>query len=444
MHFTPHSESIIEEMLKTIGVLNFEELIRTVPSQVRCRENWDEPGLKESDVRKKYRNLAEENEPVTRIQSYLGGGVYEHFIPSVVNHLASRPEFVTSYTQYQPESNQGMLQGLFEYQTLLCRLTGMDVSNSSHYDGATSLAEAVLMALRNKPGKILYSKYLHPHYTEVLKTYLFNDRSCLFEVTPYEGTMTAEAFPKEEEISAVIVQSPNFLGIIEDMISLSEWAHARGAVLIAVVNPVSLGMLEAPGNLGADMVVGEGQPLGNSLSFGGPYFGFMCVKKEWMRKMPGRIVGQTADKAGRRGFVLTLQTREQHIRREKAVSNICSNEALCALRAAIYLAYLGETGFKNLSEECFEKAHLLQEKLSSIPGLVPVYNKPFFNEFAVRIKHKKIASVLSKLRRNQIAAGIRLNQFYHDHANDFLIAVTETKTAENLDYYYEIMKEVLA
>lgn len=443
MRYIPHSDKTLKEMLSTIGVSDFEELISCIPSELRIKKGFDSKGMSEAEILEKYTALAADNTSVSEVDSYLGGGAYEHFIPSVVNHLGSLPQFVTSYTPYQPETNQGTLQALFEYQTLMCLLTGMDVSNSSHYDGATSLAEAVAIAWRRKPGKIVFSRYLNPYYKEVLKTYFPGHEEMFQEVEPVKGILNPEVL-KTENLSAVVVQSPNFLGYLEDIKRASDFAHANDALLIASVNPVSLGILEAPGKLGADMVVGEGQPLGNALSFGGPYFGFMCVKKEFMRKMPGRIVGRTLDNKGREGYVLTLQAREQHIRREKATSNICSNQALCALRAAIYLSYLGEQGFKNLSRENYEKAHFLKKRLSMIQGLRILNNEtPFFNEFAIKVEKGALKEVMKELRKCNILPGVDLSRYYPELSNTLLIAVTETKTVEDLSRFAAEFSEVI-
>ncbi len=451
MRYIPHSPETVSEMLQTIGVSHFEELLSSIPTEIRVKDratgadSWEEKGLSEIDLSRKYKLLAEENTPTSKIDSYLGGGAYEHFIPSVVKHLGSKPEFLTSYTQYQPESNQGMLQALFEYQSMMCRLTGMDVSNASHYDGGTSLMEAALMAVRRKPGKLLFSTYLNPMWKRILKTYFSETPEILCEVTAPDGVLTEDTLKNVDgNISALIVQNPNYLGITEDLEALAAYVHSKDGMLIAAVNPIALGFLEAPGKLGADIVVGEGQPLGNALSYGGPYFGFMCVKKDWMRKMPGRLVGQTVDRNGRRGFVLTLQTREQHIRREKAISNICTNKAICALRAAIYLAYLGESGLKRVAEECFEKAHELQERLCQIEGLRLSFDKPFFNEFTLRLpKEKHAPDILTQLRRLNILGGIAQEADYLHLSSDITIAVTETKNQEQLDRFVLAWKQVI-
>ncbi|EKD28189.1 MAG: hypothetical protein ACD_79C00393G0002 [uncultured bacterium] len=442
MRYIPHSEKHYEAMLKTIGVSSFEDLLSLIPGSIRVKEDWTEEGLNERDLTEKYSSLASFNNSLDIVDSYIGGGAYEHFVPSVVNHMASKPEFVTSYTQYQPESNQGMLQALFEYQSLMCALTGMDVSNVSHYDGSTALVEAVNMALGRKKGKICFSKFLNPFYKKVMETYLPGEVDNFKEINPVSGLFDSKSIA-EENISAIIVQSPNFLGCIEDIENLSKFAKEKDALLIACVYPMSLGILKSPGELGADIVVGEGQALGNYLSFGGPYFGFMCVKKDLMRKMPGRIIGETTDLEGRKGYVLTLQAREQHIRREKAVSNICSNQALCALRAAVYLTYLGEQGFRNVSRECFEKAHYLQENLCSLKGIKLLFSKPFFNEFAITVDKKDIETILNSLREEGILGGINIKRFYPDIKNSLLISVTEVKSMEALDTFVAVMKELV-
>lgn len=441
MRYIPHSDSDIKEMLETIGVKSFEELIQFIPEKLLNKDSFSEKGLPEQELIRKYRKLAAENTSVHTVDSYLGAGAYEHFIPAVVDHLGSLPQFVTAYTPYQAEASQGTLQAFFEYQTLMCLLTGTDVSNASHYDGATALAESALIAVRRKPGALVVSKYLHPDYKKVLETYL-GEENPLTVVSPANGLLQEESFP--ETLSAIIVQTPNFAGLIEDISRLSAIAKARDALLIVCVNPISLGLLEAPGTQGADIVVGDGQPLGNSLSFGGPYFGFMCSKKEHMRKLPGRIIGQTRDHNGKRGFVLTLQAREQHIRREKAASNICSNQALCALRGAIYLSYLGEQGFKNVSRECFEKAHYLFKKLTSIKGVKPVFNSPFFHEFLIRLEGREVSMVKKELKKKNISAGVTMENYFPDLKNTLLIAVTETKSVDALDRFATELGEVMS
>jgi len=445
MRFIPHSKEVYQNLLDEIGVSSFEDLIQNIPDNVKLHEGWDKEGLSERELLAKYKTLANDNSPVSKIDSYLGGGAYEHFIPSVVNHLSSLPQFLTSYTQYQAESNQGMLQALFEYQTLMCRLTGMDVSNSSHYDGATSLVESLFMALRQKKGKIVISYYLNPEYKRVLKTFFLDYDEIFCEIIPSSSVLTVDDIDIQDDISAVVVQSPNFLGSIEDIRTLSDFAHSKGAMLIASVNPVSLGLLESPGAMGADIVVGEGQPLGNPLNFGGPYFGFICVKKELMRKIPGRVVGRTVDKDGKAAYVLTLQAREQHIRRERALSNICTNQALCAVKAVIYLSYLGPCGFKNVSKECFEKTHFLQSRLCAIKGIDLLYKKPFFNEFCIKFSDEiNLDKILDGLKDNNIQGGIKLEKFYPEMKNSLLIAVTETKTVEQLYLYVNSLKELMA
>ena len=441
MRYIPHSDSDIKEMLETIGVKSFEELIQFIPEQSLNKDSFSEKGLPEQELIRKYRKLASENISVLTVDSYLGAGAYEHFIPAVVDHLGSLPQFVTAYTPYQAEASQGTLQAFFEYQTLMCLLTGTDVSNASHYDGATALAEAVLIAARRKPGALVVSKYLNPDYKNVLETYL-GEENPLTVLSPANGLLQDQSFP--EALSAIIVQTPNFAGLIEDISRLSAIAKARDALLIVCVNPIALGLLEAPGAQGADIVVGDGQPLGNPLSFGGPYFGFMCSKKEHMRKLPGRIIGQTRDHNGNRGFVLTLQAREQHIRREKATSNICSNQALCALRGAIYLSYLGEQGFKNVSRECFEKSHYLFKKLTSIKGVKPVFNSPFFHEFLIRLEGREVSMVKKELKKKNISAGVTMDSYFPDLKNTLLIAVTETKSVDALDRFATELGDVMS
>jgi glycine dehydrogenase subunit 1 len=337
-----------------------------------------------------------------------------------------------------------MLEALFEFQTMMCALTATDVSNASHYDGATALAEAAWMAFRRKKGAILYSRYLNPMYQRVLKTYFAGHEEFLSPCLPEGGVLRPAAVESKNPVSAVIVQSPNYLGRLEEIDTLAESAHSRGAILIACVQPVALGIVEAPGNQGADLVVGEGQPLGNPLAFGGPYFGFLSAKKEFTRKLPGRIVGRTLDRDGRPGYVLTLQAREQHIRREKATSNICTNQALCALRAAIHLAYLGPRGFMNLARENLYKSRYFFERLTRLPGIRPVAPGPFFNEFAIRLEDRDAGEVLSFLRKRNILAGVRLEPDYPEIKNGLLVCVTEKRNEDDLLAALEAWKEALA
>jgi glycine dehydrogenase subunit 1 len=349
-------------MLRTIGVARFEDLLRDVPASLRLKKLALAPGLSEMELLLELRREGQKNAHADRNVSFLGGGVYDHYIPSIVGHLATRGEFITSYTPYQGEASQGTLQFIYEFQSLICGLTRMDVANASMYDGASAVAEAALMALRSRDDgrkEILVSETLHPEAAATLATYLSNLDVAIVPVPEREGTVDLEGLEARvsEATAAVIYQSPNFLGYVEDAAALARIAKARGATVIASVNPVSLSVLAPPGDTGADIAVGEGQPLGNPVAYGGPHFGFFAARAAFTRRMPGRICGRTVDRDGKTAFVLTLQAREQHIRREKATSNICTNHSLCALRATIFLSLIGEAGFRKLGELNVERSH---------------------------------------------------------------------------------------
>ena len=377
-----------EDMLKEMGLGSMEDLFSDIPDEVRLRRKLNLPDpLSEPELVSFMRRLAKKNHNGNEYACFLGAGAYDHFIPSVVDHLISRQEFYTAYTPYQPEISQGTLRSIFEYQTMICELTGMDVANASMYDGASALGEAALMACTAvKRNKVLVARTVHPESREVINTYCkfkgievveFGFRDGQIDLEDLESRMSSDT-------AAVIVQNPNFFGVIELLKEAGEIAHRHKALLIASVDPISLALLKPPGEAGADIVVGEGQSLGNPLNFGGPYLGFFAVEKKFMRKMPGRIVGETVDNLGRRGYVLTLQTREQHIRREKATSNICSNQALCALAATIYLTLLGKEGLKEAAELSLQKAHYTYDRLIKTGKFSPVFNAPFFKEFVVK------------------------------------------------------------
>ncbi|MBM4051005.1 MAG: aminomethyl-transferring glycine dehydrogenase subunit GcvPA, partial [Planctomycetes bacterium] len=390
MPYIQNTPSDVQAMLKAAGVGSLDELFASIPAHLKLNRPLDlPPALSELELLGHVSDLARRNRHLDECVSFLGAGVYDHFIPAVVDQLASRSEFYTSYTPYQPEVSQGVLQVFFEYQTLICQLTGMDVSNASMYDGASALAEAVLMACHiASPGakrRALVPRTLHPEYRHVLRTYMKHFELELVEIGYEDGIIRLDELERECKSGAacVVVQNPNFFGCVEPVRRISAVAKQAGALLVACVDPISLGILEAPGAYGADIVVGDGQPLGNHPSFGGPHFGFMACRQEFVRKMPGRIVGETVDHDGRRGFVLTLQTREQHIRREKATSNICTSMALCALRGTVYLAALGKLGLRRVAELCLQKSHYLRDEIAKLPGFKPRFTAPFFKEFAV-------------------------------------------------------------
>ncbi len=447
MSYISLSEKDRQEMLASIGVSSVDELFGCVPEHVRLKRMLDLPGPEpEPTLVRHFARLGEMN-TFSKYLSFLGGGAYEHFIPSAVDYLSSRGEFVSPYTPYQPEVSQGTLQAIFEFQTLICQLTGMDIANASLYEGATGAAEAVLMAhrLKNKP-KVLVARTLHPAYRSVIQTYVRN-LGVKTEEIPYDekggldkGTL---ARMLDAETGAVILQSPNYLGICEDVRAIADLAHGRQALLAVVVaEALSLGILETPGKLGADIVTGEAQSFGIPLSFGGPYLGFMACLKEFVRQLPGRIAGQTTDVDGNRGFVLTLATREQHIRREKATSNICTNQALCALRATIFLECLGKDGLREMAWQNVQKAGYALSALTRIPGVRRKFAGPHFNEFVIELP-RSWASVGKALKDVGILAGLGLEESYPELSNCVLVCVTDRHMKEDIDRLAKSLQEVV-
>ncbi|MFQ5956792.1 MAG: aminomethyl-transferring glycine dehydrogenase subunit GcvPA, partial [Candidatus Brocadiales bacterium] len=417
MDYVPHTDKDKKEMLKEIGVGSIDDLFQIVPKELR-EISLDIPGaISEQELLAHLKGLGKKNCNLDEFISFLGAGTYEHFCPSIVNHLSSRGEFLTCYTPYQAEASQGTLQAIYEFQTLVAELTAMDVANASLYDGASALAEAALLAIRYKEqNKVVVSKAVHPEYREVLRTYLRPLDVSIIEVDAPDGITDAGALRAEvdTETAVVLVQNPNFFGCLEEVEELSAAAHERGALLVSCVNPISLGAVRPPGEYDADMAVGDAQPLGNYPFYGGPHVGFFAVKKEFMRKIPGRLVGLTNDTKGRRGFVLTLQAREQHIRRQRATSNICTNQNLLALRACIYLSALGKEGLRELSELNLQKSHYAMDQICSFDGFEPLFNRPFFNEFAVRLPKGLEARISSMLFRQGIIGGLPLGRFYRE------------------------------
>lgn len=438
MNYIPHTDREIKEMLQVIGARSLDDLFKDIPPEIK-RVNLDLPdSLSEHELIKELEKLGKMNKASDGYDNYLGAGSYEHFIPSLVTNLAGRREFVTAYTPYQAEASQGTLQTIYEYQTLICQLTGMDVSNASLYDGSTALSEAILTAYRSRnlsKGKVFISGTVHPVYRQVVKTYLEAVSVEIIEV-PYKDGVTDINFIKDnvgEDTIAVVVQNPNFFGCLEEIWEIPKIAKKHGAFSIISVNPISLGILKDPGSMGFDIAVGEGQPLGNPMMFGGPYLGFFACRRELMRKIPGRLVGRTKDSEGNNGFVLTLQTREQHIRREKATSNICSNEALCALAACIYMCTLGKNGLKELAELNVRLSHYAKDKLSQIKGVETVFSNPFFNEFVIKIPKTK-----EDFLKKNIIPGLLLNKYYPELKGSSLWCVTETKSKEQIDRLVEV------
>jgi glycine dehydrogenase subunit 1 len=427
----------VRAMLGAVGLDSLDQLFDVVPEQFRLsRPLAIPPALSELELTSHVGALAAKNQGADARPCFLGGGCYDHFIPAVVDTLASRGEFYTAYTPYQAEASQGTLQAIFEYQTLVTQLTGLDVSNASLYDGGSAVAEAVLMALTvtRRLGRIVVAGTLHPEYRQILRTYLANLEPELVIVSPRGGRIDPRDVTAalDDNTSALVVQHPNFLGQLEHVEALVTAAHTRGALAIVSVDPISLGLLKRPDAYGADIVVAEGQALGNALAYGGPYLGIMACREEYVRKMPGRIVGQTVDRKGRRCWVLTLQTREQHIRREKATSNICTNQGLLALRASIYLAVMGPSGLRRAAELSARKAHYAAQQLAKVPGLSLAFDGPFFKEFVLRCE-KDPTKILAEVGREGYHGGIALGRWYPELANGILVAVTEKRSKDEID-----------
>jgi glycine dehydrogenase subunit 1 len=425
-------------MLKAIGVSSIDELFACVPDELRLQRPLNvPPALSELELAQHLEQLAAKNAHIGQKVCFLGGGAYDHFVPAVVDAIASRGEFYTSYTPYQPEVSQGNLQVMFEYQTLICQLTGMDVSNASLYDGGSAAVEAVLLAMSvtGRPKKVVAAESVHPHYREILKTYFASIGAELVTVTATDGVVKAAdiAAAVDQDTACVLIQHPNFFGCLEDVPVLAQIAHNAGALLVQSFDPISLGLLKRPGDLGADVAVAEGQSLGTPLLYGGPYLGIMACKEQFVRRMPGRIAGQTVDRRGRRCWVLTLQTREQHIRREKATSNICTNQGLFALRAAIYLAELGPQGLRETAELCLRKAHYAKQRVTAGSRLSLAFDRPTFKEFVVRDRDGHVAALLAEATQAGYLAGIPLGQWYPDLADCFLVCVTEKRTKGEID-----------
>jgi glycine dehydrogenase subunit 1 len=439
MPYVPHTEQETRDMLAAIGVARLADMFADVPAAVRFPALDLPPAVSELESMGEMHALAARNTSVDPALSFLGAGAYHHFRPAIVDYVISRGEFYTSYTQYQPEASQGYLQALFEYQSMICRLTGMDVSNASHYDGATALAEAVLLALgvgQGKRTKILMSPAVHPQYRAVVRTYLSGTHGAAI-VGDEDGRAPVTHLYKllDADTAALVVQSPNFFGQWEALERVAEMVRRAGALLIVVTDPIALGMMPPPGAYGADIVVADGQPLGIPPSFGGPYLGIFAARREYVRRMSGHLVGETVDADGKRGYVLTLSTREQHIRRAKATSNICTNSAVCALAVAAYLATLGKQGLRQVAELCFHKSHYAADAIGRLPGFAvnpQAPAQPFFKEFVLRLP-RPVAEVNARLREQGIVGGYDLGQDYPHLAGHMLLAVTEVNTRAAID-----------
>ncbi|MEA3340793.1 MAG: aminomethyl-transferring glycine dehydrogenase subunit GcvPA [Chloroflexota bacterium] len=447
MPYIPHSDGDREAMLAAIGARSIEDLFEDVPEHVRFPELNLPAALSELDARWELESLASANLTVAECSSFLGAGAGNHFVPAVVDAVLNRGEFYTAYTPYQPEISQGTLQAIFEYQTMVCALTGMEVSNASHYDGATAAAEAVITAInvrRMKRRKVVISPFVHPEYRAVVRTYtqgmgltiVGDEDDGSAGSTDWSAGLTDLL---DEDTACLIVQYPDFLGRIEDLSDLASAVHAAGALFVVVTDPIALGLLKPPGEFGADIVVGEGQGLGAGLNFGGPYLGFFAVRKKYARKMAGRIVGQTVDAEGERGFVLTLSTREQHIRRERATSNICSNQGLVVLAAAVYMAALGKSGIRQVAELCYHKAHYTQRRIGGIDGFSVLNDRPFFKEFVVRCPRPVEEINRYLLEEWGIVGGYDLGRDYAHLQDHMLLCVTEMNPRDEIDALIEAL-----
>ena len=446
--FTPHTKNDVEVMLKSIGLEKIEDLFSEIPAEFRYPHLNLAPRLTEMEAAEELSSIASANATTREFLSFLGAGAYDHYVPAAVDNLLQRGEFYTAYTPYQPEISQGTLQAIFEFQSLICKLTGMDVSNASHYDGATAAAEAVILAsshFRGKRQKMLISRAVNPQYRQVIRTYMQGDPDLQIVGDDIETGINPDMknfiSQIDHDTALVMVQYPDFFGRVIDYKEVIDTAHQYGALIAMVVNPTALGLLTPPGELGADIALGEGQPLGISLSFGGPYLGFFAVKDALLRKLAGRLVGETEDVEGKLAYVLTLTAREQHIRREKATSNICSNQGLMTLAATIYLAILGKTGFQQVSNLCYQKAHYAADQLNQIEGFQLLDDQtPFFHEFVVKSK-KPVDEVLAHLLVHDIFGGYDLGQDYPELENCLMLAVTEKIRREDIDYLCDVLQE---
>jgi glycine dehydrogenase subunit 1 len=449
MHnFLPHTEAERQAMLQTIGVRSIDDLFSDIPAAIRENISYQvlpAQGLSEAELQSELAAWAQMNQGA-RMACFLGGGAYSRFIPMAVNTIASRSEFYTAYTPYQPEIAQGTLQVTYEFQTMICELTGMDVANASVYDGASAVTEAALMAMRTtKRSRVLIANTVHPDYRQVLKTYCYGlDDAELVEFNPESPGNALEAETDDaKKIACVIIQVPNYLGGLEATEPVRAFCQKTGALFIVSAEPVSLGLLKAPGSYGADIVVGDIQPLGNNLSFGGPYGGYIATLNKYTRQLPGRLVGRTTDKTGKQCYTLTLQTREQHIRREKATSNICTNQALNILKATVYLSLIGPVGLKHLANLSVQRMHHLASRLKKIPGVTQyVPGQPFLFEVALRFP-TPIQPLLTHLEHQGILGGISLERFYPDAKNTLLITCTETTSSQDIDRYVLAVEQYL-
>ena len=445
--YIPNTNDDERKMLESIGVNSIEGLFNDIPEEVKLNRELNlNKSMSEIEVKKYLTNLATQNKTINDLTCFLGAGAYDHYIPSIVDHIISKSEFYTSYTPYQAEISQGTLQYIFEYQTLISNLTGMDVSNASLYDGGSALGEASIMASNiTRKDEIIVSKTVHPDSRRVLETYAHVQGLKLIEIDELDGTTNLQQLEEKinENTAAVIVQSPNFFGIIENIEAVEGITHSvKKTMLVVSVDPISLGILKSPGELGADIVVGEGQSLGIPLSYGGPYLGFIATKKKHMRKLPGRIVGQSIDVDGKRAFVLTLQAREQHIRRDKATSNICTNQGLNVLASVVYMVTLGKKGLREVATQSTTKAHYAYDKITATGKYKPLFDKPFFKEFAItsNVSGEKINDELLK---ENILGGFILENSYPQYENGVLYCVTEKRTKKEIDTLASVLEGII-
>lgn len=445
MRYIPNSAEERAKMLEEIGVSSVDEFFTSIPEHLRLKEMLKLPAAySEPDLIRFFKELAAKNYDPNRTASFLGAGAYDHFRPVIIDTIISRSEFYTTYTPYQPEIAQGTLQAIFEYQTMICQLTGMEVANASMYDGSTALAEALLMAVRiTKRRKVLLPEALHPEYRQVVETYM-KRAGVEWDYVPFSnsGRTVPDSIPTDVGTAAVVIQSPNFFGSIEDVRAIAERAHSSGSLLIVVVaEAMSLPLLVSPGECGADIVVGEGQSFGVPVGFGGPYVGFFASKTQYQRQMPGRLIGQAYDSTGKRGFVITLATREQHIRREKASSNICTNQGLCMLMSTVYLATMGRRGLREVAEQNVAKAQYAAREIAALNGYSLVFDAPFFNEFVVRTPIPA-DEVVEKLQSRDLLAGVALGRYYPQMAHCLLVCVTEQNTRVQIDRLVSGLREL--
>ncbi len=445
MKYTQLTEAQIESMLATIGVDTVDDLFAAIPREHRLNRPLNlAPGLSEPELLAELSKLAAKNRACDRQVCFLGAGAYDHFIPTIVDHLATKGEFLTAYTPYQAEASQGSLQAFYEFQTMVCQLTGMDVANASLYEQSTAVAEAVLMARSDtRRRRVVVSATVHPDTRAVLNTYTAETKMDRIGLPHAQGItdLRALADAVNDQTAAVVIQSPNFFGCLEPVERVAEAARKAGAALIVSIDPIGCGLLKTPGSLGADIVVAEGQPLGIPLAFGGPYLGLMACRQKYLRKMPGRVVGRGRDVAGREAFCLALQTREQHIRRERATSNVCTNQGLMALRAAVYLSAMGKQGLEQVAAQCLDKAHYAADRIVALDGYRLRFDQPFFKEFTVQ-SARPVSKVLARCRDQGILAGVTLGRWYEELGDCFTLAVTEKRTRQQIDDLVEALASV--